>query len=98
MSKKNLVFYLDEFDNPILKERKDGTDLPYFVDNKAVQFPDFVDGVLARNKLLQINDPNKNQQQNGSGAQFTTAPNTPRNNSIASDIDATLNQLIGMQV
>jgi hypothetical protein len=100
MSKHNLVFHLDEFDNPFLKERKDGTEMEYYVDNKKVQFPDFVDGVLARNKLLQINDPTKNQQiqQPGSGAPITTGTGTPRNTSIASDIDATLNQLIGMTV
>ncbi|GEO08770.1 hypothetical protein [Segetibacter aerophilus] len=58
MAKQGIIVTFDEAGNPVLKQRKDGADIDYFVDNKKIDYDNFVDGVLASNKFVQINDPN----------------------------------------
>lgn len=94
IAKNNLVIGFDANGNPTLKQRKDGAEIDYFVDNKPVNFDSFLDGVLAQNKFVQVND--QQGQQNGSGnniQQHQITSNAPSNSTIASGIDAQLAML-----
>ncbi|MDF2381318.1 hypothetical protein JMG10_07570 [Nostoc ellipsosporum NOK] len=74
---------------------KDGQ--PAYSDtNEALEPNTFIDGVLAQNKLLKVNDPNQQQdhQPNGSnGTQFIQQPGLKGNSAIVADIDAQIAQL-----
>lgn len=98
MAKNGLAFHLDEFGNLILKQRKDGTDMDFFVNNKKVDAPDFIDGVLAQNKFIQINDPGKPPINGGGGTPPATPPGTPVNSAIAQESAMKLESLLGAQV
>jgi hypothetical protein len=96
MAKHGLNVSFDEAGNPILKQRKDGADLDYYVDNKKVDFSGFIDGVLAQNKFVQINDQQQQQSSNGgatgnNGSQPATG--VPTNTSIAAESRSKLAQL-----
>lgn len=55
----------------------------------------YIDGVLAQNKLLQINDPNQQQQQQGSGGSGGSVipAGAKGNQQIMGDIDAQMKEL-----
>lgn len=94
MAKNGLHFILDEAGNAILKQRKDGVDIDYFVDNKKVDLDSYIDGVLASNKFVQINDPNPPQPVNGKGNTFSPQSNvSPKNQIVVDEIDSQLAQL-----
>src|SRR6478609_1808580 len=65
MAKKHLLISFDEAGNPVLKEKKDGAEIPYFFENKPMDLSNFLDGVLAQNNFLQINDQNDASGSNG---------------------------------
>lgn len=91
MAKHGLSIIYDEADQPHLKQKKDGTEIDYFVDNKKIGYSDFLDGVLAQNKFLQVNDPNPKSQEEGK----TLQPDAqlPKNDAVVSGIDAQLASL-----
>jgi hypothetical protein len=96
MAKHGLNVSYDEANNPILKQRKDGADLEYYVDNKKISYNDFIAGVLAQNKFVQINDQQQQQTGNGgatgnNGSQPATG--VPTNTTIAAESRAKLSQL-----
>ncbi len=94
MAKHGLVFYFDDNGNPVLKQKKDGAEIDYYVDNKPVNFDQFIDGVLAQNKFVQINDPNPPNPGGGNNPQPTPGgtPN-PTNSTLAAEISSQLEQL-----
>lgn len=53
----------------------------------------FFDGVLTQNKLLNINDPNKQQQSTGSNGAGPIPPGSGKNIAILNDIEAQLKSL-----
>lgn len=57
IAKNNLVVNFDEAGNPVLRQRVDGAEVKYFKDNKEIDYSSFIDGVLAQNKFVQVNDP-----------------------------------------
>lgn len=101
MAEQNLDYYLDEFDNVVLKQRKDGTDIDYFVDNKKIGFTQFTDRVLSDDGMLQINNDQAKSQTNGSGTPLVAAspqPGVPMNMQIAEESRLKLESLMGAQV
>lgn len=103
MAKKGLIVQFDANNQPVLKQRKDGSEIDYFENNKPVSYADFIDGALAQNKFIQVNDPaptpgggnNPGGTPNGGGQQTTA------NTSVVSAIDSQLAQLgveVGTQV
>lgn len=90
MAKDSLQVMFDEAGQPLLKQRKDGTDIDFFVDNKKVDYSTFIDGVLAQNKFIQVNDPNPTP---GPGNNPPTPPGNPTNAGIVSEIDAQMASL-----
>jgi hypothetical protein len=96
MSKNGLQFHLDEFGNLILKQRKDGSDLDYFVNNKKIEASDFIDGVLAQNKFIQINDKPP-APGGGTPPIATPASGTPVNMSIVAESDQKIASL-GLEI
>lgn len=94
MAKHGLNVTFDEAGNPVLKQRKDGTDMDYFVENKKVGYSDFIDSVLANNKFVQVNDQQSQQQNNGSGDTYRQQNNnSPRNESVVAESAAKLAEL-----
>lgn len=101
MAKNGLIVHFDGNNQPIIKQRKDGAEIDYYVDNKPVNYSNFIDGVLAQNKFVQINDPNPNPGGGGNnpGNGNPANPAAPSNATVVSSIDAQLQQLgIGTQV
>jgi hypothetical protein len=98
LAKNNLTISFDANGQAILKQRKDGSEIDFFVDNKLVTFDGFIDGVLAQNKFVQINDSQSQQGPNKTNFQ-QPPPSTqhPSNASVVADIDAQLIEL-GVQV
>ncbi len=91
MAKNGLIVTFDGNGQPLLKQRKDGAEIDFYVNNKQVGYADFIDGALAQNKFIQINDPNPNpggggNSQRGNGTQPPSASTT---NAVAG-IDAQL--------
>ncbi len=97
MAKNGLQLSFDDFGNPVIKQLKEGAYVNYFVDNKPVDYNGFIDGVLAKDKFLQINDP---QPTNGNGNRppATGQPGVPTNSSIAQETQLMIDQLLGAQV
>jgi hypothetical protein len=63
-------------------------------DNVAYETNTFIDGALAQNKLLKINDPNQQQQSSGSsGADAIDSKQIQGNNAIVAEIQAQINAL-----
>jgi len=94
MAKNGLIVHFDGNNQPILKQRKEGAEIDYYVDNKPVNYASFIDGVLAQNKFIQVNDPNPNNGGGGnnpgnSGQQHQT----PINTGAIQSIDAQLGML-----
>jgi hypothetical protein len=94
MAKNGLIVTFDGNGQPLLKQRKDGAEIDFYVNNKQVGYADFIDGALAQNKFIQINDPNPNpggggNSNPGGGGQRTPAGTTQ----AVSAIDAQLAQL-----
>lgn len=96
-AKHGLIVGFDANNQPTLKQKKDGAEIDFFVDNKPVDYSQFIDGVLAQNKFLQINDPNPDKGGGGNNPQPQPQPGTPSNPTAAASIDAQLAQL-GAQV
>lgn len=84
MAKHGLVFYFDDNGNAVLKQKKDGAEIDYYVDNKSVNFDQFIDGVLAQNKFVQVNEPNPQNPGPVNNPQPT--PGNPTNSTIAAEI------------
>lgn len=99
MAKHGLQILFDEAGNAVLKQRKDGADIDFFVDNKKVGYTDYVDGVLASNKFLQINDQSSQTSQGGPGntGSQQSNNNNPVNQSILAESKAKMAEL-GMAV
>jgi hypothetical protein len=97
LAKHNLIITFDGNGQPILKQRKDGADIDFFVDNKQVTFDGFIDGVLAQNKFVQVQDSQPANGQNKTGQQNFAPTQLPSNQSVVSSIDAQLAEL-GVQV
>lgn len=97
MAKNGLQLSFDDFGNPVIKQLKEGAYVNYFVDNKPVDYNGFIDGVLAKDKFLQINDP---QPTNGNGNRplATGQPGVPTNSAIAQETQLMLDQILGAQV
>jgi hypothetical protein len=96
MAKHGLQFFFDEFGNAILKQRKDGADIDFFVDNKKIGYNDFIDGVLAQNKFLQLNDQSNQNGNNESGPgkkPLVNAPGIPTNQAIVDETNVQLQML-----
>jgi len=66
-TKNGLVISFDANGQPTLKQRKDGAEIDYFVDNKPINYSQFIDGVLAQNKFLQVSNNDQNPNNGGSG-------------------------------
>lgn len=86
MAKQGISVKYDAAGNATLKRVENGTEMEYFVNNKPVTYSDFIDGVLAQNKFVQINDPTPPNPGNG-GNSYTppSNTNTPVNKSIVSE-------------
>lgn len=97
LAKHGLVFHVDDNGNTVLKQRKDGTEIDYFVDNKPVNFDQFLDGVLAQNKFVQVNDQQSNQSASGNNQQTTQTGNAPTNSTLAAEVGNQL-AMLGAQV
>ena len=96
-AKNGLVINFDANGQPQLKQRKDGAEIDYFIDNKPVNYSSFVDGVLAQNKFLQVNDPNPDNGGQGNNPQPGTPPpaGAKTNQGAVNSIDAQLAMLNG---
>ena len=96
-AKNGLVINFDANGQPQLKQRKDGAEIDYFIDNKPVNYSSFVDGVLAQNKFLQVNDPNPDNGDQGNNPQPGTPPpaGAKTNQGAVNSIDAQLAMLNG---
>ncbi len=95
MAKEGIFVSFDEAGNPVLKTKRDGSDLDYFVDNKKVDYNEFLDGVLAQNKFLQVNDPGN--PPNPGERKIETPLANQSNQSVVSAVDAQLAEL-GMKI
>jgi hypothetical protein len=101
MAKKNLIITFDESGNAVLKEKKDGAESVYYVNNHPVNLDSFIDGVLAQNNFVQLNDqdggdsgqngPDNNQfsQNNGNKGQL-------RNIDIANNAMSKVKQVLSL--
>lgn len=86
LAKKGYKMEIDENGQWTLKT-KDGTDV--FVDNKQIDYQQYIDAVLAENKFLAVNTP-----QPGNPTQpIPGTPQNPTNTSVVNEIDAQLAQL-----
>jgi hypothetical protein len=92
-AKQGLVVGFDANGQPTLKQRKDGAEIDFFVNNKVVNYDDFIDGVLAQNKFVQVNDSAPTNGHAGNTPPASGAPGMPTNASVASNIDAQLAML-----
>lgn len=94
MAKHGLQILFDENGSPILKQRKEGADIDYFVDNKKVDVSAFIDGVLAQNKFLQINDSDQATNAGGNNQQqFNHNTSTPTNAQVVQETQELLSQI-----
>jgi len=99
LAKNSLIISFDEMGNPLLRQRKDGGEIEYFVDNKKVDLSTFMDSTLAANKFLQVNPdqegennrPGDRQHQQHQQNQF------PSNTNILKEIEGQLAD-IGLKV
>lgn len=96
LAKKGLVLKRGEGGQLVITD-KDGN--PGYDDrhNKITDTNSFIDGVLAQNKLLKINDdPNNQQQQQGSnGNHFIAGGQGNKNSAVISELDAQIANLPG---
>jgi hypothetical protein len=90
MAKNGLFIALGDNGLPVLKQKKDGSDMDYFVDNKKVDYASFVDGVLAQNKFLHLTDPNP--QNPPAPGNNPPTPGNPVNQHVVSELDSQLQQ------
>ncbi|HRH60146.1 MAG TPA: hypothetical protein PL045_06220 [Chitinophagaceae bacterium] len=94
MAKEGLSVLFNEAGMPVLKKRENGADIDYFVNNKKVEYSDFIDGVLAQNKFIQVNDPNAT---GGTGntppAAHAGGPQLPSNDAMVQSIQNQISQL-----
>lgn len=65
MAKEDLILKFDAAGNPLLLQRKEGGEVPYYKNNKLVDFESYTDGVLAHNKFLQVSDNDPSSHNNG---------------------------------
>lgn len=94
MAKNGLVYYFDDNGNAVLKQKKDGAEIDFFVDNKKIDFDSYLDGVLAQNKFVHINDQQSNQSASGnSQQQANAAGNNQTNSTLASEVSNQLAML-----
>jgi hypothetical protein len=95
MAKHGLVFLFDDAGNMVLKQKKDGAEIDYFVDNKKVDASSFIDGVLAQNKYVHVND--SAQPTNGGNNNFqqpqNVNPQAPVNTSVVEESNRKLAEL-----
>jgi hypothetical protein len=94
-AKHGLVVNFDANGQPTLKQRKDGAEIDFFIDNKPVNYSSFIDGVLAQHKFLQVNDPQPGNGQGNNQQQPTPPPGAKNNQAVVSSIDAQLAMLTG---
>jgi hypothetical protein len=96
MAKQGLIVHFDGNGQPIIKQRKDGAEIDYYVNNKPVDYASFIDGVLAQNKFIQVNDPTPLNPGGGNNPPANNPP-TPTNGQVVSEIDSQL-QMLGAKV
>lgn len=97
MAKNNLLVNFDEAGNPVLRQRVDGAEVKYFKDNKEIDYSNFIDGVLAQNKFIQINDPNPTPTPGQGNNPQRPNPSLPTNTAAVDAINKQLQEL-GMTV
>jgi hypothetical protein len=75
--------------------KSDGTIAYNEKDNVVYEPNTFIDGALAQNKLLKINDPNQQQSQQGSNGNASFIPNNAQagNSAILADIELQMNAM-----
>ena len=99
MAKEGLIVHFDGNNQPIIKQRKDGAEIDYYVDNKPKSYQEFVDGVLATNRFLQINDPTPPNPGGGNNPAAAHQATNPSNATAVSEIDSQMAMLgIGAKV
>jgi hypothetical protein len=101
MAKHGLNFLFDDAGNLVLKQKKDGAEIDYFVDNKKMDAGSFIDGVLAQNKFVHVSDQSSQNANNGAGNNGFQPANqnnqNPTNAAVVAESKAKLAEL-GMTV
>lgn len=96
MAKHGLQFLFDDAGNLILKQKKDGAEIDYFVDNKKMDAGSFIDGVLSQNKFVHVSDSAQATNaggNNGYQQQSQQQNQNPTNSSVVEESKAKLAQL-----
>lgn len=100
MASKGLVVVFNAAGEPVIKESKEGGVLvDYFVNSKPVNYSDYLSGVLATNKFVQVSNANTStqNQQHSATSQPTNA--SPASQAVAQQLREQAKQLMpGMTV
>lgn len=96
LAKKGLILKRSEGGQLVITD-KDGNPAYDERHNKISDTNSFIDGVLAQNKLLKINDDpnNQHQGQGSNGAPFIPGGNGNKNSAVISELDAQIANLPG---
>jgi hypothetical protein len=85
MAKDNVILSFDEVGNPVLKQRRDGIDLDYFVDNKKMNLESYSDHTLIENKFTAGFEAKPSTQTGADPANTVVLPALKNNSSTLSN-------------